>query len=90
MLLEGSKISPGSASFADPDKIQRLSGKILVDLQAAWRASDTVSVTLDGHNVLGQTPDRAEFEASCGRIYRSVSMIPRQGTYYYLNVVADF
>ena len=79
-----------TAIFADPENIQRFSGKILVDLQAAWRASDTVSVTLGGQNVLGQTPDRAEFEACCGRIYRSVSMIPRQGTYYYLNVVADF
>ena len=82
--------SPGSASFADPDKIQRLSGKILVDLRAAWRPSDTFSVTLGGQNVLGQTPDRAQFEACCGRIYRSDSMITRQGAYYYVTLGADF
>ena len=79
-----------TANFADPENVQRVSGKILVDLQASWRASDTFSVTLGGQNVLGQTPDEAEFEACCSRIYRTDSMISWQGAYYFLNVGADF
>ena len=39
---------------------------------------------------LAKTPDKAEFEACCGRIYRSDSMISWQGAYYFLNVGADF
>ena len=79
-----------TANFADPENIQRFSGKLLVDLQASWRASDTFSVTLGGQNVLGQTPDEAKFEACCGRIYRSDSMIPWQGAYYHVSAGVDF
>ena len=75
-----------TANFADPANIQRFGGKVLVDLQAAWRVRNTLSLTLGGLNVLGETPDRAEFEACCGRIYRSDSMIPWQGAYYYLRL----
>ena len=52
-----------SANFADPENIQRFDGKILFDLQAAWRIGDTYSLTLGGQNVFGETPDRAKFEA---------------------------
>ena len=78
-----------TANFANPENIQRFRGKILVDLQAAWRANDTFSVTLGGLDVFGETPDRAGFEACCGRVYRSDSMIPWQGAYYYLRLRAD-
>ena len=79
-----------TANFVDSEYIQRVSGKILVDPQAAWRASDTFSVTLGGQNVLGETTDEAEIESCCGRIHRSDSMIPSQGAYYFLSVGADF
>ena len=79
-----------SANFADPENIQRFDGRVLFDLQAAWRIGDTYSLTLGGLNVFGETPDRARFEACCGRIYRSDSMIPWQGAYYYLRLRADF
>ena len=77
-----------SANFADPENIQQFGGKILFDLQAAWRIGDTYTLTLGGQNVFGETPDRARFEACCGRIYRSDSMIPWQGAYYYLRLAA--
>ena len=77
-----------SANFADPGNVQYFGGKILLDLQAAWRFRDNYTVALGGLNVLGETPDRARFEACCGRIYRSDSMIPWQGAYYYLRLRA--
>ena len=77
-----------NANFDNPGNIQRFSGKILFDLQATWRAGDRYSVSLGGLNVFGETPDRAEFEACCGRIYRSDSMISWQGSYYYLRLQA--
>ena len=77
-----------TANFTDPANIQQFGGKALVDLQAAWRVRETLSLTLGGLNVFGETPDPAEFEACCGRIYRSDSMIPWQGAYYYLRLRA--
>ena len=77
-----------SANFADPENIQQFDGKILFDLQAAWRIGDTYTLTLGGQNVFGETPDRARFEACCGRIYRSDSMVPWQGAYYHLRLAA--
>ena len=47
-----------SANFADPENVQRVSGKILVDLQASWRASDTFSVTLGGQMSLAKRPTK--------------------------------
>ena len=78
-----------SADFAAPGNVQRFDAKLLVDLQATWQISDAYGVTLGGLNVFGETPDRAKFEACCGRIYRSDSMIPWQGAYYYLRLQAD-
>ena len=79
-----------SADFSDPANIQSFEGKILLDLQASWSVNDTYSVTLGGLNVFGETPDRAQFEACCGRIYRSDSMISWQGAYYYLRAGVNF
>lgn len=64
-------------------------GKILFDLQATWQVNDTLGVVFGGLKVFGETPDRAEFEVCRGRIYRSDSMIPWQGAYYYLRLGAD-
>ena len=79
-----------SANFVDPENIQRFDGKVLFDSQAAWQIGDTYGLTLGELNVFGETPDRAGFEACCGRIYRSDSMISWQGAYYYLRLRADF
>ena len=79
-----------SADFSDPGNIQKFDGKILFDIQAAWSVNDTYSVTLGGLNVFGETPDRAEFEACCGRVYRSDSMVSWQGAYYYLRARSNF
>ena len=43
-----------SANFADPGNVQHFGGKILLDLQAAWRFRDNYTVTLGGLNVLGR------------------------------------
>ena len=78
-----------SANFADPGNVQQFGAKVLLDVQAAWRMRDNLTLTLGGLNVLGETPDPAQFEACCGRIYRSDSMIPWQGAYCYLRLQAE-
>ena len=75
-----------TTDFSNPSNIQRFDGKMLVDVQAAWRINDAVSAMFGGLNVLDEAPDRAAFEACCGRIYRSDSMISWQGAYYYLRL----
>ena len=78
------------ADFTDPDNVQKFDGKVLFDLQATWSVNDAWSLTFGGLNVFGEKPDKAKFEACCGRIYRSDSMISWQGAYYYLRARADF
>ena len=78
-----------SAEFGAPGNVQTFHAKIFVDLQASWRIGDSYAVTLGGLNVFGETPDRAKFEACCGRIYRSDSVIPWQGAYYSLSARAN-
>ncbi len=75
-----------SGDFSDPANVQRFGGKVLFDLQASWFVNNTYSVTLGWQNVFGETPDKANFEACCGRIYRSDSMISWQGAYYYVRL----
>ena len=49
-----------------------------IDIVATYSIDSRASPT-----VFGETPDRAKFEACCGRVYRFDSMIPWQGAYYY-------
>ncbi len=86
----GSYKQANHSDFTDPDNIQKFGGKILIDMEATWRVNSTYRLAFGGLNVFGETPDRAEFEACCGRIYRSDSVISWQGPYYYLRASANF
>ena len=57
-----------------------------MDVEATWTFRDRYAVKLGVENVFDSYPDRGDFEVCCGRIYRSDSIMPWQGTLAYLQV----
>ena len=60
------------------------SGQFDARLEALF--SRNYSATLSVVNAFDAVPDTAQFEACCGRIVRSDSLVPWQGPYYSLTV----
>ena len=65
---------------------QDFGAEVLVDVEAAWTFRDRYAVKLGVENVFDNYPDKGEFEVCCGRIYRSDSIMPWQGTLLYLQL----
>ena len=65
---------------------QDFGAEALVDVEAAWTFRDRYAVKLGVENVFDNYPDKGAFEVCCGRIYRSDSIMPWQGTLLYLQV----
>jgi iron complex outermembrane receptor protein len=58
-----------------------------------WDVTDKLRLTLGGQNVFDQYPDLASAavgETCCGRYYRSDSVAPWQGSFWYLRANAIF
>ena len=60
------------------------------DLDLTWDISDTYRVTIGGNNVFDALPDRAPFEACCGRIIASGSVQDWQGPQYYIRAAIQW
>ncbi len=65
---------------------QDFGSEVLVDAEATWTFGDRYAVKLGAENVFDAYPDRGDFEVCCGRIYRSDSIVPWQGTLVYLQL----
>ena len=68
------------ASLAD---IQAFGREVLVDLETTVTFRDRYTLKVGVENVFDNYPDRGDFEVCCGRIYRSDSIVPWQGTLFY-------
>ena len=64
--------------------VQRFSPEVMLDAEAVWSFRDRYEVKLGVQNLFDNYPDAGEFETCCGRIYRSDSVPPWQGTLVYL------
>ena len=64
--------------------VQAFSREVMVDVEATWSFQDRYAVKLGVQNLFDNYPDPGEFETCCGRIYRSDSVPPWQGTLVYL------
>ena len=65
---------------------QDFGAEVLVDLEATWNFRDRYAFKIGVENVFDNYPDKGDFEVCCGRIYRSDSIMPWQGTLVYLQV----
>ena len=68
------------ASLAD---IQEFGREVLVDLETTVTFRNRYTLKVGVENVFDNYPDRGDFEVCCGRIYRSDSIVPWQGTLFY-------
>ena len=79
--------------FANPSlsQVQDMSGDVYWDLDVTWDASDAISVTLGGSNILDAAPDpQPSFFTCCGITAHESSVMDWQGPYYYIRGVFNW
>ncbi len=79
-----------NASTAALDRVQDFGGEVLLDLEAAFSLGERYRLRIGAENILDNYPDPGEFEACCGRIYRSDSIMPWQGRLFYAQLGISF
>ncbi len=80
--------SDGSSTIT---KIQEFSPEVLMDLEASYAFSDSLSLSVGARNIFDNYPDKDETgDACCGEVYRSDSIVDWQGGYYYMRLTAAF
>ncbi len=72
-----------NASNATLTTIQSFPAEYMVDLNTTINIRENYVIRLGAENIFDNYPDPGDFEACCGRIYRSDSMVPWQGTLVY-------
>lgn len=76
----------GNAADASLAHVQKFGPEVLFDLEAAVSFRNRYALKVGVENVFDNYPDRGDFETCCGRIYRSDSIVPWQGTLFYAQV----
>ena len=79
-----------NASNASLAEIQEFGREVLVDLEGTFTLRDRYALTLGIENLFDNYPDPGEFQACCGRIYRSDSIVPWQGRLFYAQLGISF
>ena len=79
-----------NASTAALERVQTFPSEVLFDLEAAFTLGDRYTLRMGAENILDTYPDPGEFEACCGRIYRSDSIVPWQGRLLYAQLAISF
>ena len=75
-----------NASNSSLETIQTFSSKWQWDASLRFQPWQHYQVTASMINIFDAVPDTAQFEACCGRIVRSDSLVPWQGPYYSLTI----
>lgn len=75
-----------NASNSSLDLIQTFSPKWQWDSHVEFNVKENYTITAAVTNAFDAVPDRALFEACCGRIVRSDSLVPWQGPYYSITI----
>lgn len=87
VMLRGNRYgSHRNASNASLTEIQTFGAKWQWDGHAKLSLWPDYQVTLGVMNMFDAVPDPARFEACCGRIVRSDSLVPWQGPYYSVSI----
>lgn len=75
-----------NASNATLTNIQEFGREVLFDIESTFTFRERFSAKFGVQNLFDSYPDKGEFEVCCGRIYRSDSIVPWQGRFYYLQL----
>lgn len=87
LMLRGNRFgSHRNASNSSLAAIQEFGPKWQWDAHVQFQPWPDYVVTASVTNAFDAEPDRAQFEACCGRIVRSDSLVPWQGPYYSLKI----
>ena len=82
-MIRGNRFgSHQNASNSTLSNVQTFSAKWQWDTHLKVNLWQNYHVIARAKNVFDSSPDPAEFEACCGRIFRSDSLVPWQGPYY--------
>lgn len=69
----------------DLDEVQVFSPEVMVDAEITYNFNENYSLTAGGQNIFDNYPDRGRIgDACCGRIYPSWSVVPWQGSFFFL------
>jgi iron complex outermembrane receptor protein len=69
-------------------QVQDMSGKVYWDAEVTWDVNDQVRLTIGGNNIFNEFPDLApSFDACCGVVYDTSSVMSWQGSYYFVRGV---
>lgn len=78
-----------NAADNDLKEIQQFDPQAMFDLQGAWNFGNGVRLKLGTENLFDNYPQAARYEACCGAIYRSDSIVPWQGRLVYAQLLAE-
>ena len=79
-----------NASTATLERVQKFPREVLLDLEGSFTLGERYTLRIGAENILDNYPDPGAFEACCGRIYRSDSIVPWQGRLYYAQLGISF
>lgn len=80
-----------SNTGGNPLRIQTFDPIVFVDLEGAYRLTDTLTVAVGGRNIFDQYPEKdAIGDFCCGRLYSSATSVDWQGAFYYARMTANF
>lgn len=88
--LFGSYSQANNSDFTNPDNTQDFSEELMVDIEVGYAISDNLRLTAGIRNAFDNYPDPGLFEACCGRIYRSDSVVDWQGGFTYARIDFTF
>jgi iron complex outermembrane receptor protein len=85
--IRGSAYGDYQQSNNSYTQFAKMNGHVFWDADLTWDVNETVSITVGGRNIFDEYPDAPPplgFNACCGRIYDSSTVMDWQGSFYYL------
>ena len=79
-----------NASNATLEEIQSFDPEFFVDVAGTMSFGNAMQLEIGVENVFDNYPAPGQFESCCGRIYRSDSIVPWQGSLVYLQLQTTF
>lgn len=79
-----------NASNATLEDIQTFDTEFFADISSSFSFDNGLQLELGVENVFDNYPSPGQFETCCGRIYRSDSVVPWQGSLVYIALKSEF